>query len=357
MKISVVIAAEDPDVKTEEYIKSLIENKIEDIIIVDKGCAGKAKKILERLKSLPVVTIIESRKSARDSALKAAFKFLSENRPETDAAVCCAEDGRYSFAAIKECVRTFAENPKSVILGKRAVSDEKLSLKTKIGSSISGFLYRFALGIKLKDTGCSLRLIPSEYFGFFASLEGSEAGYETRMLSGIVNEKIPYEEALVEAPVKSPSLERGFRSLKKTIAVYSIVLAYFIKFALSSVSSYLLDLGLYALVLYFVQGKLSVGAQVLVCTAVSRVISSLFNYTLNRKTVFKSTDNLAATTLRYYILAVLKLAASYALIYLFTDLLGITGFAQLIIKAVVDLVLFVFSFQFQRVWVFKNKKA
>ena len=130
-----------------------------------------------------------------------------------------------------------------------------------------------------------------------------------------------------------------------------------LKFALSSASSYLVDLGVYALLLYLIGDMLPVGGQVLVCTAISRVVSSLFNYILNRKTVFKSKESVPKTIFKYGIVTCLKLAASYALVYFFTYILEVEGFLQLLVKALVDLGLFVLSFIFQKSWVFKNKKA
>ena len=356
MKISVIIPLSAPDEATAGYIEDLIKNKIEDIILV-AGNEKAHREFTEKAALRSEVTVICAKKPGRGAAIREAFRFLSENRKDTDGAICCTEDGRYPYEALDICIKAFEENPGCVICGARDLENENAPAKKRAGSKISSLIYRFATGIRLKDTQSSLRLIPADQFEYFAKLAGKSKGYETRMIIGIMNKKIPYTEVSVPFVYTDENVRENFRSFKDRIIVYSIVLAYFLKFAISSVSSYLIDMGIYALLLYFLENRLSVGSQVLVCTVVSRVISSLFNFTLNRKTVFKATDNLAASTVRYYIIAVIKLAASYALIYFFTDLLCITGFAQLIIKAIVDIVLFLFSFQFQKNWVFKNKNV
>ena len=356
MKISVIIPLSAPDEATAGYIEDLIKNKIEDIILVaesEKAHGG----FLKRIAGLSKVTVICAKKPGRQAALKEAFMFLKENRKDTDGAICCTEDGRYPYEALDICIKVFEKDPECVIFGARDQEKENAQTGKSAGTKISSLVYRFATGIRLKDTQSRLRLVPGCYFEYFAQLAGKPKGYETRMLIGIMNKKIPYAEVSVPYICPDENIRKDPLCLKDKIVTYGIVLAYFLKFAISSVSSYLIDMGIYALLLFFLESRLSVSGQVLICTIVSRVISSLFNFTLNRKTVFKATDNLAASTVRYYIIAVIKLAASYALIYLFTDLLGITGFAQLIIKALVDLILFLFSFQFQKNWVFKNKNV
>lgn len=357
MNISVIIPAADPDANLAVYIKNLIQNKIEDIIIVSSAADEALREFAQEAGAYPQVTVITESRSGRGAALKAAFRFLSENRPDCDGAVCTFADGRYPYRSVEACIKAFEDNPGHVIIGKRDFSGGNIPALKRIGLSLSSHIYRFGMGIKLSDTQSSLRLVPAEYFGFFSSLPGDGAGYETRMLTGIVNSNIPYAEVSADAVCVSAKKSENFSSLKDKIIIYGIVLTYFIKFALSSVSSYLIDMGVYAVLLALLQNTLGIGSQVLICTVVSRTISSIFNYIINRKTVFRSTDNFAGTTVKYYVLVLIKLAASYGLIYLITYILNITGFVQLIVKALVDIVLFVFSFYFQRIWVFKNKKA
>lgn len=356
MKISMIIPLSAPDEATAGYIEDLIKNKAEDIILVTDN-EKSHEDFLRKAADHSEVTVVYAKKPGRGAAIREAFRFLSENRKDTDGALCCEEDGRYPYEALDICIKAFEKDPGCVVMGSRDPEKENIPVKKRACSKISGLVYRFATGIRLKDTQSSLRLIPAGYFEYFAKLPGKSKDYETRMLIGIMNKKISYTEVSVPVISHDEKDRKNLSTFKDRIIVYSIVLAYFLKFAISSVSSYLIDMGIYALLLFFLENRLSVGGQVLVCTVVSRIISSLFNFTINRKTVFKATDKLAAATVRYYIIAVIKLAASYALIYFFTDLLGITGFAQLIIKALVDIVLFLFSFQFQKNWVFKNKNV
>ncbi|MBR3243604.1 MAG: GtrA family protein, partial [Parasporobacterium sp.] len=98
-------------------------------------------------------------------------------------------------------------------------------------------------------------------------------------------------------------------------------------------------------------------AAVLVATLTSRVTSSIVNYILNRKVVFKDQTNIRKTAAKYFTLAVCQMIASFLLVDLIANgLLHVTGFLNVLIKCVVDMCLFVFSYGIQRKWVFKNKK-
>ena len=118
-----------------------------------------------------------------------------------------------------------------------------------------------------------------------------------------------------------------------------------------------MDIGIYALVMAIFRNTWDATTTHLVATIASRVISSIVNYILNRKVVFRAVDNVRKTAVRYYILALCQMMVSFLLVDLFAGkLLKVTGVLDVVIKCVVDACLFIFSYGIQRKWVFKNKK-
>ena len=93
---------------------------------------------------------------------------------------------------------------------------------------------------------------------------------------------------------------------------------------------------------------------ILIATAAARVISSLWNYLLNRKLVFQSKANGAVTLVKYYALAVVILFLSAQGVSFFTHL---TGWNSTVVKIPIDMLLFLISFPIQKHWVFKKEKA
>ncbi len=93
-----------------------------------------------------------------------------------------------------------------------------------------------------------------------------------------------------------------------------------------------------------------------VCNMLARVVSSLFNFHLNYKVVFGSTQPYGKAMLRYYFLAIPQLAVSTVLVTVFTRLLHVeSAGAATAVKIVVDGCLFVASFFIQKYWVFRKK--
>ena len=96
-----------------------------------------------------------------------------------------------------------------------------------------------------------------------------------------------------------------------------------------------------------------------VCTAGARVVSSLFNFFMNKKVVFKTNASTGKAMLRYYALAIAQLAAQALLTQGVYALLSIPDTAtglRVLIYAVVMTVLYIVSFMIQQRWVFAPQK-
>ena len=89
---------------------------------------------------------------------------------------------------------------------------------------------------------------------------------------------------------------------------------------------------------------------------VALILSVLWNFTFNRKAVFRSDAPLSITVARYYILWAFQLLASYGLVALLTKPFGDSLTAQGVFKLIVDIFLYFISFRVQQAWVFKPAK-
>ncbi len=130
-----------------------------------------------------------------------------------------------------------------------------------------------------------------------------------------------------------------------------------LRFALSSGASFVVDVGAYYLLHLLLKGTLGASAE-LVCNVAARVLSSFFNFNVNRRLVFGQSGSYGGALLRYYMLAVPQLAASTLLLTLFTRLLGAqSAAASTAVKVAVDALLFIISFFIQKYWVFRKKES
>ena len=126
-------------------------------------------------------------------------------------------------------------------------------------------------------------------------------------------------------------------------------------YTISSVLSWAVDTGGFY-VLNLLLRPLLGGYTEAVSNVLARVVSSLFNFLLNYRVVFGSTQPYGKAMLRYYLLAVPQLAVSTVLVTVFTRLLHVySAGAATVVKIVVDGCLFVASFFIQKYWVFRKK--
>ena len=158
---------------------------------------------------------------------------------------------------------------------------------------------------------------------------------------------------IMEIPIKTiyinDNSETHFHPIHDSLSIYFFIASTFIKYIFSSLSASVIDLLVFHFCLLLVS-KNDMGGGVVISTVIARVISSIYNFFVNKKVVFKSNVN-TGSLFKYYLLCIGQMAVSAIMVSLFVDV--IQGHA-LIIKMVVDSILFFCSYQIQRMWVFKE---
>lgn len=127
----------------------------------------------------------------------------------------------------------------------------------------------------------------------------------------------------------------------------------FRKFALSSLSSFVVDYIVYALAILILP-TVPTSLRIFLANGVARVTSSIFNYSTNKKLVFKNDDSLVKTGMGYFGLAVGLFVLDTLLIRLFFTVFGIN---LLIAKVIVGILLFAVSWTVQKKFIFKERTS
>lgn len=126
----------------------------------------------------------------------------------------------------------------------------------------------------------------------------------------------------------------------------------FIKYVLSSFSSFLVDILLFQLVI-FLFGHLDSDVRILLATVISRVFSSVVNYSINKRVVFQNDGGHRIPALKYFSLV---LAEMFTSAFLVAVVYRLTGFPETAIKLLVDLVLFFTGYIIEKIFIFENTK-
>ena len=149
-----------------------------------------------------------------------------------------------------------------------------------------------------------------------------------------------------------PQLVRLFGNLFLTLFPPSPSWSPFLRFATSGLLSFGVDLALFHLLVDVVFHWRSPAHEIFWGTLVARILSSILNYALNHRAVFRSDAPHATALLRYYILWGLLLLASSRLVICATALWP--ELHPTVAKIPVDLALFLASYVTQRGWVFRR---
>ncbi len=353
-EVAIVIAALDPDERMVELVDSLHENGFKRIILVDDGSAIKNRVFFKTCKERYGCKLIRHVVNfGKGIAIKSAFNYILEECPEIAGAVTADCDGQHTVEDIDKCASLVCLHPDELILGCRSFDDKEIPLRSRFGNKCTKLILKALCGLKVSDTQTGLRGMPIGLIReHFARTKGERYEYEMNMLLEARDYHIPVREFPIQTIYIKKNESSHFNPFRDSIRIYKV----FIKFMLSSFSSFLVDILMYFLLGYilrpFIEDETLVfGVSVLIITrtVLARAVSSIYNFMMNKKLVFKNASKSPSVAVKYYLLAIIQLTVSallvnYALLFIPYSTIR---------KVIIDTLLFVVSFIIQREWVFK----
>ena len=348
--ISVILPSYKPDEKLLSVLEGLSEKGLCDVIVVNDGSGSDFDALFKKAGTFPGVTVLTHPENrGKGCALKTAFSYCMENRPSCTGVITVDGDNQHHPDDIYACCLKLAEDPEQIVLGARDFSSKEVPFRSRFGNVMTRSVFRYACGIKITDTQTGLRAIPAQYLPLMLETAGERYEYETNMLLEMKTHEIPFTEVTIRTIYLDDNDSSHFNPLKDSIKIYRTIFA----FLASSLISSMLDIVLFFLLISILTYFMPDGAwNVFFATAAARICSSLCNYLLNSKKVFRATNK--ASLMRYYLLCVLQFAASAGLVSLGAALFSAGNAGKTLIKAIVDTLLFLISYQIQREWVFKK---
>lgn len=353
MYVTIIIPALDPDKNLIDYVQDLIKANEKQILIVDDGSSKDKRYIFEQLKEEGCIVLRHAVNMGKGRALKDAFNYcINHNSCEDGGVITVDSDGQHTVEDVLRIKKALAENPEALILGARNFSKENVPPKSELGNKITRNVIKLLYGGNITDTQTGLRAISYKVLPEYLTLFGERFEYETGMLLESLKKNIPIKEIEIQTIYFEENNGTHFKAVADSWKIYKLIFATFFKYVMSSLSSSLIDMGAFQLFTVLLKNN-SLGIQVWGSTIIARIISSIYNYFVNKNVVFKGEHQNGNTLLRYYFLCACQMCASASLVYLFTRAIGLP---KLIIKIIVDTLLFFASFRIQKKWVFGEKK-
>ncbi len=349
----ILIPALNPDEKMCKLISDLKSAGFRNIVCIDDGSAPEYKHYFQEARDsygCDLLTHIVNMGKGR--AMKTGLNYICQHFPDAPGVITADSDGQHLIEDILKCACAMLESSDSLIFGCRDFKKGSVPFKSYYGNTLTRTVMKIFCGIQLSDTQTGLRAIPMALVPSFVTLKGERYEYELQQILFCKESNIPIR----EVPIRTVYIEENkgshFNPFKDSIRIY----AQFGKFFFASISSFLLDIILFSLFVKLFQGVPRTNSQYITWSTVcARILSAVWNFTINRRIVFHSKTPLAGSAGRYTLLALCQMGLSALLVTLLHNL---TGGNETLLKIPVDCLLFLLSFVIQREFVFDttNKK-
>ena len=336
----ILIPAYKPDNKIVDLVGQLYSAGFDDIIIVDDGSGPEYSDIFSRAGKLGCTILRHGINMGKGRALKTGLNYCLTTGKGEFGIITADADGQHTPADIRKIADAMTAQPEALVLGVRNFTG-KVPLKSRMGNNITRFFFRLIHGSDVRDTQTGLRGLPARHMPLLLSLPGERYEYEMNILL----EAHTHEISLVQIPIDTIYIEGNrsshFKVLQDSARIYALLLKFIASSLIASGVDYLL---------FFLMNIIFPG-QLIFSVAVARAGSSFVNYLINRNMVFKRKQAGFSSIVRYYILAALIMLASYVLIRVFNQGLGINLYVS---KLITDSLLAFFGFFAQREFVYRR---
>lgn len=362
---AILIPSYQPDRKLPPYVQALRNAGFGRIVIVDDGSGDAYTPIFDSLKPDGQVRVLRYEPNrGKGEALRTGLRFLRDECPDCRFIVTADSDGQHTVKDTLRMADALAGDSSGLLLGSRDFSQPDVPPKSRMGNRITTSVFRALYGQYVGDTQTGLRGFSRELLPRFLRTKGDRYEYEMNQLIDCATEKIPIRALTIQTVYENNNAGSHFHPVRDSWRIYRVILGRFLRFISTSLICFCVDYGLYLLLnnllkvyapaldhdfrFLFIQFVARIG----LATILARLVSSVLNFLLNKKFVFKSDGSVRNTFPRYVATAVVVVLLSWGLVSSFHVWFG---WSDNLVKMPVDLALFFLNYYLQRKWVFSSK--
>jgi putative flippase GtrA len=322
-------------------VDALLDSGFGAILLVDDGIPPEDKPTFESLAAKPRVHALRHAVNlGKGRALKTGINFFLAELPGFSGLVTADADGQHSARDIVRVSHALLATPDRAVLGCRSFGKE-VPLRSRFGNTLTCEVFRFVTGIRVGDTQTGLRAFPTGLLPELIVLTGERYEYEMTVLAHLCR----LGKAPIEVPISTIYIDNNrsshFNPVRDSMRIYFVLL----RFYASSLIAAGVDFAGFAIAFWITHN-------ILASLIVGRV-SSLVNFALNKRFVFKSTISFKGSLWRYTLLALAIAAISYGTM---RTVSGYLHWNVLATKVATDTILSLVSFSVQRTFVFPTRE-
>lgn len=351
-EIALVIPSLEPLPPLVPYVQQLLEQGFRTIIVVNDGSDASYDPIFQQVEGLGCTLLRHPKNLGKGAALKTAYQHIQDTLSHCAGVVTVDSDGQHAVEDVCQLVGALPQHPGSLLLGCRDFSLPDIPKKSRFGNRVSSFIFFAFHGKWLGDTQTGLRAFDSSLLPHMLEIPGVRFEYEMQVLTDCVSRHVPLHTQSIRTIYDNNNVGTHFQPLADSLRILKVLFGKFGRFLLSSLSSAVIDIAIAWFLFDFLvpyipdNDLLRIGA----ATVSARLISMTYNFLVNKFLVF-SEQKKSVSFPRYLALCILIMTlstlGSYAGFHFF-------GFAEKLVKLCVDPILFLLSYQLQRLWVFRG---
>ena len=353
--LAIVLPSLNPDKKFDAVVEELVDAGFSKIVIVDDGSDSEHLEHFDRASQFPQCVVLHHNPNkGKGRALKTAFEYVLRNLPESEGVITIDGDGQHLLKDIIACGNKMLEDEK-VVLGCRDFSLPNVPPRSVAGNRFTSKAFRILFGIRLSDTQTGLRAIPKKYLEMFCSIPGERFEYETNMLLQMHRAGIAFEEQSIETVYDPEDYSSHYNAVKDSWKVGKVMLKFLLsgsgaKYLLSSVVSLAADYLIY----YFLLSAFGIQREAVYHLAAT-FSSSLLNFFINKFWVFEKKGQLLKELAGYYCICIPRtLISTLFASFIIHNLQAVNPSLAVLVRIIVDGLLFVASYVLQKKLVFKK---
>ena len=357
-----LIPAYEPDEKIKKLADELAERGF-DIVVVDDGSGPDHAELFEAL-SQNATVLTHAVNRGKGAALKTGLRYINRYMAYTESVLTPAgaetvsgrdavivtvdADGQHLPDDVLRVAEISAQRRDALVLGSRALSED-IPVRSRFGNTITRHVYSAATGVHVHDTQTGLRAFHRSLIPRLLQIEGDRYEYEINMLMQLAAEGVPIIEERIETVYEDNNSGSHFRTVRDSFRVYKEIL----KFSASSLASFAIDYGMYALLLA-ATGAAGIANSLVISNIGARLVSGTANYMMNRKLVFRSRTGFAKSAAQYFLLAAFILAGNTIVLSTLAGTLGVNRFAA---KLITEVIFFAISWTVQKYVIFFREES
>lgn len=340
----IIIPAYQPNSTLLDLISTLELITPSRFIIVNDGSSHECAHIFAQLKTKSRVDLLEHTVNiGKGGALKTAFKhYLAKYSANLLGVIVADADGQHDPQDINKVLLALQQDPNTLILGTRTFN-KQVPLRSRLGNFITKKIFAMLIGGHIHDTQTGLRAIPRAFIPQLLASKFNRYEFELHMLILAVRSKLPIIACPIQTIYSANNASSHFNPLLDSLRIYAV----FIRFLCISICSGIIDYVLFCIVNYY-SGYMLLGE------LTARLCSGLFNFSCNRKYVFKSKNFVLQEAMQYICLAGTMLIVSYGLLTILVVYFNMNVYFSKIFSM---LTLFIANFIIQKTLIFTKKIA